>query len=166
MEVNTDVLPCYCSCVAILYFACRKVITIRCRVQWSLTRGSLITPTFHWSITVSPEVEDVCQKNNMWEYHQGYCPGSCMLFRVGQQYSKGRETILIAVLSEIHDWDQAWPHCASSSALAEESHGEAKRLLNNLIILLKIKANLSVATGAAEGPRVWAAPVKSATSLK
>lgn len=110
------------SAIILWYFACRNLIDIRCRVPWGLEGG-----VNSWLLFIAPKLQNVCQKNNMWECYQG--SGSYMLVRVGQQCTIGRKTRLIAVLTEIRERDrsyQAWPHCKESYELAEESHQEAK----------------------------------------
>lgn len=110
-----------CQCHFLGYFAHRNLIDISCWILWGLGGGSIFFACFSL-------LQNVCQKNNMCKYHQGSRAGSYMLFRVSQQYSAGRKTQLIAVLTEMHKWDrsyQAWPHCTKSWQwnLAEKPSG-------------------------------------------
>lgn len=100
MQVGTEIFLCQCHYSVIFYTW--KLNQHQMQVPVGLKGGIYFLPDFHRSVIVSPKLQNVCQKNNMWEYHHCCCEGSNMLFRVGQQYRVGRKTRLIAVLTEIH----------------------------------------------------------------
>lgn len=90
----------------------------------------------------------------MWEYHQGSSAGSYMLFGVGQQYSVGRKTRLIAVLMSGMDHIRRDLIAQRATSWQRNLTEKPSCPKNSLIILLKTKANFSVAKRAAEDLRV------------